>query len=175
VAFSSKPEANLAPNFIAATVPTESYDLLGAEVAWVAGPLTLQGEYTQASLDGDAGTTSDPDFAGYYLQASYFLTGESRPYKKAQGCFDGIKPKENAFGAGGGLGAWEVAARISSLDLDDDGTDGGELDDLTFGVNWYLNANTRFMIDYILASLDPTAGAPDGDTSILAFRWQVNF
>ncbi len=73
----------------------------------------------------------------------------------------------------GGSGAWEVAARISSLDLDDDGTDGGELDDLTFGVNWYLNPNTRLMLDYILADLDPAAGAPDGRTKILAFRWQI--
>jgi phosphate-selective porin OprO/OprP len=170
---SSKPEANLAPNYISATVPTETVDLLGLEAAWVRGPFSITGEYTQASLDGDAGTTIDPDFAGYYLQASYFLTGESRGYKKAQGIFDTLKPNENALG--GGLGAVEVAARISSLDLDDDGTDGGELDDLTFGVNWYLNPNTRLMVDYILADLDPAAGAPDGTTNILAFRWQFAF
>ncbi len=173
--FSSKPEANLAPNYIAATVPTETLDLMGFEAGWTAGSFSVTGEYTQASIDGDAGTTSDPDFAGYYLQAGYFLTGESRGYKKAQGCYDAVKPAENAFGDSHGLGAWEVAARISSLDLDDDGIDGGELDDVTFGVNWYLNPNTRLMLDYIIADLDPAAGAPDGTTNILAFRWQFNF
>jgi phosphate-selective porin OprO/OprP len=67
-----------------------------------------------------------------------------------------------------------VAARISSLDLDD-GIDGGRLDDLTLGVNWYLNPNTRVMLDYIRAGLDPAGGGADGDTSILAFRVQFAF
>jgi phosphate-selective porin OprO/OprP len=173
--FSSKPEANLAPTYITATVASETVDLLGAEAAWVAGPFSITGEFTQASIDADSGATSDPDFIGYYLQASYFLTGESRGYKKAQGCFDTVKPNENAFGEKGGFGAVEVAARLSSLDLDDDGTDGGKLDDMTFGVNWYLNPNTRLMVDYIIADLDPAAGAADGTTNILAFRWQFAF
>jgi phosphate-selective porin OprO/OprP len=175
VTFSSKPEANLAPNYVSATVPTESYDLIGLEAAWVRGPFSLTGEYTLASLEGDSGTASDPDFAGYYLQASCFLTGESRGYRKAQGCFDTLKPKENAFDGKGGLGAWEVAARISSLDLTDDGIDGGQLDDLTFGVNWYLNPNTRVMVDYILADLDPSGAGSDGDTNILTFRVQFAY
>jgi phosphate-selective porin OprO/OprP len=175
VTVSSRPEANLAPNYITTTVMAETIDLMGVEAAVVFGPLTVSGEYTLASVDGDTGTTSDPDFAGYYLQASYVVTGESRGYRKAQGCFDTVKPETNAFGEQGGLGAWEVAARISSLDLVDDGTDGGELDDLTFGVNWYLNSNTRVMLDYILADLDPSGAGSDGDTSILAFRVQFAY
>jgi phosphate-selective porin OprO/OprP len=141
----------------------------------VDGPLTLSAEYTQASLDGDSGSTSDPDFSAYYVQAGWFLTGESRGYRKAQGIFDTLKPTENAFGEKGGIGAWEIATRLSSLDLEDDGIDGGTLDDLTFGVNWYLNPNTRLMIDYILADLDPAGGGASGDTNILAFRWQFAF
>jgi hypothetical protein len=42
------------------------------------------------------------------------------------------------------------------------------LDDLTFGVNWCLNANTRVLLDYILADLDPSGGGTDGDTNILS-------
>src|SRR6185295_7409221 len=114
--------------------PTETLDLMGLEAAVVLGPFSLTGEYSLASIDGDTGSPNDPNFSGYYLQASYFLTGESRGYKKAQGCF----------------GAWELAARISSLDLTDDGIDGGQLDDLSLGVNWYLNPNTRVMLDYIV-------------------------
>jgi phosphate-selective porin OprO/OprP len=172
---SSKPEANLAPSYITATVPTETLDLMGLEAALVLGPLTLMGEYSLASIDGDAGSPNDPDFAGYYLQASYFLTGESRGYRKAQGCFDTPRPEENFLGEKGGLGAWELAGRISSLDLTDDGIDGGQLDDLTFGVNWYLNYNTRVMLDYILSDLDPTGAGADGSTNILAFRVQFAF
>ena len=179
VTFSSKPEANLAPNYIGiggtANVPADSVDLIGLEAAWVFGPLTVMGEYTEARIDGTSGATADPNFSGYYAQASYFLTGESRGYKKTQGAFDSIKPKENAFGEQGGLGAWEVAARISNLDLSDDGIDNGQLDDLTFGVNWYLNPNTRLMLDYIIADLDPVGNGADGKTNILAFRWQFFF
>ena len=172
---SSRPEANLAPNYVTVTVPTETVDLVGLEAAWTSGPLTVSGEYTLAMLEGDAGTTSDPDYAGYYVQAAYLLTGESRGYRKAQGCFDGVKPADNAFGEKNGRGAWELAARLSSIDLVDDGTDGGELDDLTLGVNWYLNANTRLMVDYTMADLSPIGGGAEGDTDILAFRWQFAF
>jgi phosphate-selective porin OprO/OprP len=175
VTFASRPEANLAPTYVTTTVAAEDLDLIGAELAWTTGPLTLSGEYTLASISGDSGAAPEPDFSGYYLQAAYLLTGESRGYRKAQGCFEAVKPAENAFGEDHGIGAWELAARLSSIDLVDDGVDGGELDDLTFGVNWYLNANTRLMLDYILADLDAAGGAGEGDTNIFAFRWQFAF
>jgi phosphate-selective porin OprO/OprP len=174
VTFSAKPEANLAPSYVSATVAAEDVDLLGAELAWGLGPLTLSGEYTLASVSGDSGAAADPDFSGYYVQAGYVLTGEHRPYNKTSGALGAVKPAENAFGETGGRGAWEIAARLSSIDLADDGVDGGQLDDLTFGVNWYLNPHTRLMLDYILADLDGAGGAGEGDTSIFAFRWQFN-
>ena len=173
--FSSKPEANLAPAYVSATVAAETVDLIGLEAGWTRGPFSLMGEYTLAKVDGDSGSTSDPDFSGYYAQASYFLTGECRGYKKAQGCYDTLKPGENAFGKENGIGAWELAARVSGLDLMDDGTNGGELDDITFGVNWYLNPNTRVMANYILADLDPRTGGPEGDTKIFELRVQFAF
>jgi phosphate-selective porin OprO/OprP len=174
VTFSAKPEANLAPSYVSATIAAEDVDLLGAEVAWGIGSLTLSGEYTLASVTGDSSGAADPDFSGYYVQAGYVLTGENRPYGKTAGALGAVKPKENAFGETGGRGAWEVATRLSSIDLVDDGVDGGELDDITFGVNWYLNPHTRLMLDYILADLDAAGGADGGDTSIFAFRWQFN-
>jgi phosphate-selective porin OprO/OprP len=175
VTFASKPEANLAPNYVqASNVAAESLDLVGGELGFTSGPLTVSGEYTVASVDGPSGS-ADPTFNGYYVQASWLLTGESRPYRKANGCFDAVKPAENAFGKEHGLGAWELAARYSAIDLVDDGIDRGELDDVTVGVNWYLNPNTRVMVDYVLASLDPAGGAAEGDTNALLFRFQFAF
>jgi phosphate-selective porin OprO/OprP len=171
----SRPETNIAPTYVTATIPAETIDLVGLEAAWTSGSLTVTGEYTMAMIDGDAGSASDPDLAGYYLQAAYLLTGESRGYRKAQGCFDAVKPAQNAFGEKDGMGAVELAARISSIDLVDDGTDGGELDDITLGVNWYLSSNTRLMVDYTMADLDPAGAGANGDTNILAFRWQFAF
>ena len=53
-----------------------------------------------------------------------------------------------------GSGAWEVAVRWSYIDLDDAPVLGGYLDDLTFGVNWWLNPNMRVMFNYINADLN---------------------
>lgn len=51
--------------------------------------------------------------------------------------FGRVKPK-SVVGKGG-HGAWELAARYSSIDLTDSGIDGGEESDLTLGVNWYAH------------------------------------
>jgi len=141
----------------------------------VRGQLTLAAEYVLASVDAPSGATAEPTFDGYYVMASWFLTGEHRPYNKASGVFDGIKPMHSAFGKERGWGAWEVLARYSELDLTDDGVDEGELNDITLGLNWYVNPNTRVMLNYILADLDPTEPLSDGTTSILGFRVQFAF
>lgn len=173
--YSSKPEANLAPAYVSTTVEADNVMLLGGEAGWTQGPFTLSGEYTQSMIDAPSSSSSEPDFNGYYAQASYLLTGESRPYAKTTGAFGAVKPAHNAFAKDGGWGAWELKARYSAIDLTDDGTNGGELSDVSAGVNWYLNANTRVMMDYVLASLDPASPAEDGDTNILLFRVQFNY
>ncbi len=177
VTFSAKPESNLAPAYISVSpsLAAETVDLIGTEAAWVRGPLTVAGEYVLASVEAPSGATMEPTFDGYYLMASWLLTGEHRPYSKASGVFDGVKPDQNAFGKEHGCGAWEVLARYSALDLTDDGVDEGELNDITLGLNWYLNPNTRVVVNYILADLDPTEPADDGTTSILGFRVQFAF
>ena len=68
--------------------------------------------------------------------------------------------------------AWESTGRVSHLDLDNEGINGGELDTLTPGLTWYLNPNTRTMCNYIYA--DPT-GLNSGDAHILQTRFQMAF
>jgi phosphate-selective porin OprO/OprP len=111
-------------------------------------------------------------FSGYYAQASYFLTGESRPYKNFTGVFDRVKPKEN-FAWGKGLGAWELTLRYSFVDLNDGGIRGGEETNYTAGVNWYLNPNVRLMLNYTLA--DIVHDLYEGDIDMLQARFQVDF
>ncbi|HEX6202466.1 MAG TPA: porin, partial [Thermoanaerobaculia bacterium] len=136
--FRSRPESHLAPRFVdTGELVTDGVTLLGLEAAWVHGPFSLQGEWTQAAVDRSGGA-ADADFAGYYVFGSWFLTGESRPYD--DGAIGRLKP---ARPFGDGTGAWELAARWSSLDLTDSGIPGGELDDLTLGLNWYPYSNVR--------------------------------
>ncbi|MEQ1892659.1 MAG: porin [Planctomycetota bacterium] len=176
LSFSSKPEANLAPAYVSiANLPAETVDLLGLEAAWVSGPLTVQSEYRTAAVDAPSGAGSDQDFDGFYAQASWFLTGENRPYRKNTGGYGPIKVKNNAFSKDHGLGAWELAARYSTIDLTDGAVDSGGLDDMTLGVNWYLNPNTKLMVNYVVADLDPAGGGAEGTTDILEFRVQFAY
>src|SRR3546814_11618131 len=52
----------------------------GAEAAAVLGPLTVAGEYGRLSIDR-LGSAPSAGFDGFYVSATYFLTGESRPFK----------------------------------------------------------------------------------------------
>jgi phosphate-selective porin OprO/OprP len=147
--------------------------VIGAEAAVVSGPFSAQGEYFHMDIDGGSGM-SDADFSGYYVQGSWFLTGEHRRYKEGSGVFDKIKPKKNFNGFGkGGAGAWELAARFSNIDLNDGGITGGEEDNVTLGLNWYLNPNLKLMLNYVHGELDGTAYDDDFDS--VSARFQVTW
>jgi phosphate-selective porin OprO/OprP len=153
VSFSQRPEAHLAPRFVdTGSLPADCFQIVNPELALVYGPFSFQTEYNQVFVNGAQGV-DDVDFYGVYAQVSWFLTGESRPYKTAEGIFDRVIPKHN-FDMEGGHGAWELAARFSRLDLDDGGVDGGTLNDATFGVNWYLNPNMRITFNYVAGRLE---------------------
>lgn len=168
VRFRSRPEVHIAPYFVNTDlIPADNYQLVGTEAALVLGPASLQGEYVYAPVEANGG--NDPGFRGWYVYGSYFLTGESRAYKTADGAFDKVKPaRPFLWGDQPGLGAWEVALRYSSLDLDDTGIAGGDLGNLTAGLNWYLNTNTRVMMNYLFADLDDV-----GDMHAFQMRFQV--
>jgi phosphate-selective porin OprO/OprP len=158
----------------------ETVNTFGAELLWVQGPLSLQTEAVVAVVDrsGNQETLSLP---GGYLQVGYFLTGEHRPYDRKAGAIDRVKPFENFFwvrtcdGHGEyGMGAWEVAGRVSYIDLNDANVRGGEMTDLTLGINWYLNPYTKLVANYIHSFTEhPTFG--DTETDIYAMRAQIDF
>lgn len=144
---------------------TERVVLLGAEAAGILGPVLLQGEFVLASATND--TLNDPSFNSFYVEASYMLTGEHRRYES--GIIEGITPAEN-FDGEGGRGAWEVAARFARIDLTDPMVEGGELSDVTLGLNWYLNPYARIMFNYVHADLDNV-----GTSNAFMTRFQVVF
>jgi phosphate-selective porin OprO/OprP len=79
------------------------------------------------------------------------LTGESRPYKVQDGAFGRIYPKREFRDGSGGMGAFQIAFRFSQVDLDDKEINGGRLNDLTAGFNWYATHNYRVMFNVIRA------------------------
>lgn len=186
VRFRSRPEAfghsdsenTTTPFFADSGVLAAHYSqLFGTELIVVAGSFSVQGEYVFAPVNRTNG--ADVSFTGGYLAASYFLTGEHRAYNRAGAILDRLVPLENFFrvrsGDGPiiqGSGAWEVALRLSQIDLNDQDIVGGRLTDLTAGLNWYLTPYQRMKFNYILAHLDRGVTS---DTSIFALRFDSDF
>ncbi|MFQ5743870.1 MAG: OprO/OprP family phosphate-selective porin [Acidobacteriota bacterium] len=167
--FRQRPEVHLAPRFVdTGKFPADSAHIFNAEVATVIGPFSAQGEYTRAAVNSD--TADDPAFNGWYVMASYWLTGEHRNYETKEAAFGRVHPKANFLDGSGGAGAWELAVRYSRLDLNDKKIAGGKLNDLTAGVNWHWNPLTRVMFNLVRARLD-------GVDSVYAFqaRAQIDF
>jgi phosphate-selective porin OprO/OprP len=54
----------------------------------------------------------------------------------------------------GGRGSWEVAARWSELDATDGLVDGGELEILSLGLNWWLTPFFSVNFNYRWITLD---------------------
>ncbi len=127
-----------------------SYDLEGAAVY---GPLSIQGEYAGTNVYLQDGNPN-PSFSGFYVYASWFVTGESRPYSVKKGVFERIHPNHNFQLGGNGWGALELAARFSQLDLEDALVAGGKEQDVTVGVNWYPRPHLRFTFNWVHASVD---------------------
>jgi len=148
----------------------DSANLVGLEGAFVYGPFSLQTEYMWMSTD--ASEVDDPTLTGFYLYGSFFLTGESRKYKG--GSFSRVSPNDPFHYDDGGPGAWELTARYSTLDFDDgdlfESSDGGEVSNFTIGLNWYLNPNTRVMVNYVVSDADGI-----GDVSVFQMRFQIDF
>lgn len=147
---------------------------------------------------------ADPDFSGYYVQASYVLTGENRRYNAQNGAFTSPRPAKFVGGKddAAGLGSWEVAARYSVVDLNYNegvaggalpvgGVRGGRQEIWTAGLNWYLNQAVRLSADFQHVDVDrlspggtafgtgsatPPAGAQIGqDFNVYALRAQFSF
>lgn len=163
----------------------------GGELVVAHGPLSLQSEYLGVHYDRNASAIlmanaagnyapggTKLDFNGYYVYGTWYLTGESRA---AAYQLSGFNPA--TFGpidiknrvSAGGIGAWELAARFSAINLNNgpysgatftnllvaaqgnqaasafvanSGVLGGREEDMTLGVNWYPDPGFRVMANW---------------------------
>ena len=173
----ARPEAHTSDQKLIDTgtlTDVDSFNRYNVEVAWVQGPLSLQSQYVMMDISRDAGF-DDLGFDGFYVEGSYFLTGESRVYNHKKGVFD--YPKVKSIAGMGGTGAWQIALRFSSLDLTDGSVIGGEEQNITAGLNWYATPNMRFMANYTqVIDLDRPGDIHDGDEpSVFQVRAQVHW
>jgi phosphate-selective porin OprO/OprP len=147
----TEPEFNNAPLYVD-TGPLSGDDVMtyNLEAYWRKGPWWVGFEYLGSDVESPE--SGDPYVSGYHLTGSWAVTGETRAYRKRSGTFDPL-PVSRPVNQGG-WGALEVALRYSRLDLTDGTVDGGEMDILSLGINWWFSRSAFFSVNYRHITLD---------------------
>jgi phosphate-selective porin len=174
-----------------------------AEGTWTHGPWALRAEYDQlrqfrrnvGSEDfGGAGFISLPAVVGKagYVQATYLLTGETRPENGTPKVKHPLLGPE-APGSSRGWGAWELAFRYDKLQVTEPGavltgpftpftpaavpTFEGHADTFTAGLNWYLNYWVKYQANFGVDRLPQpsTTGALPQNYFVVLQRLQFRF
>ncbi len=159
-------------------IPAKGGALWGLESVANIGSVYLQGEYYRFGFERDVHCSTcvaaaNPEFSGWYVQASWILTGERRAYQAIAmnnnlATFANPRVTRAVSVAENAWGAWEIAARYSDLDLNwNEGVPGasctgqftgcvrgGEQKVVTLGLNWYVSNNIRLMFNYLRVDVD---------------------
>jgi phosphate-selective porin OprO and OprP len=183
VKFNTRPESNVSDTkFVYAGIKNvEAYNVFGGELAYVNKRFMAQGEYMGASISRFASTDPDDNresisYSGAYLYASFFLTDDTRAYDHKDAEFARVVPSAKS-------GAWEVAVRFSTVDMNDEAADeqNGGSTSYTLGVNYYPNPNVKLMLNYGMVDNDEYATGKDDqymgdyDFSYVQMRFQTAF
>jgi phosphate-selective porin OprO/OprP len=202
LSLSDQPELRIDPTTLlntgvigTAAAPVTGGYVLDAETAATLRNFYWQGEYFDYVVDR-LGLAND-HFEGAYGEVSWTLTGEHHAYNPQAAAYFRISPKHPFSPSTGEWGAWELAARVSYVDLNSNfasgmilsktpaAVDGGLQRGYSFGLNWYPNELVRFMLDYdhvvygrINGAVTPglPLGAPIGaDFDAVALRAQIAY
>ena len=184
LSLSDQPELRIDPTTLvnSGTIGTAANPVTGGGVFDVESAATFrnfyyQGEYFHYSVDREH--LSNATFDGGYAQVAWILTGENHKYVPTSASYTRIVPTHPLSIKNGGLGAFELAARVSYIDeiadytprlslaSQADAINGGRQAGYTLGLNWYPSTVLRFMLDYNHIDFDKSqtaaaAGAPLG-------------
>jgi phosphate-selective porin OprO/OprP len=196
ISFSTAPEItvdNTATKFVTTgSIASDHSWQWGAEAAGNWKSVYAQGGYFRYGIDLRTSKAAY-GFSGWYGLATWVLTGENRPYNPATGAFGNPKPRIPFSLNGGGYGAWELAARFSDLDFNDNagvagkalptgGLRGGDQKIWTLGINWYPVSAVKIEAQYQAIDINRlgTKGTVTNtevgqNLSTFALRTQVSF
>jgi len=112
-------------------------------------------------------------FGGAYVLAAWALTGEQPGYNTTVGVPDRIIPHKDFSRSAGTWGAWQVAARYSMVDLSYGTVAGGNVDELSLGLNWWWSRYLRWQLNYGVAWIQ--GGPTPGALQVLQGRMQLMY
>ena len=168
VRFSYGMGSNLAPNLISSSTITapSKLDNFGAELAFGRKSLQFQGQYVATRL----ARTLAPrlDYAAWYGQVSWMVTGETYGYSSGSGAPSGPKLGKRGSGV-------ELAARYGELDFDDTSLDRGKASSFTAGATWYINRNIRVMANYVRSKRSESLITTERKVDLGVARFQLAF
>jgi len=155
------------------------------------GRFSVLAEYMDFSRElADANTRARSTQRGYYVNLSYYLTGESDFKGNGFQGYATVEPLSPFIPSRGqfGPGAWQIAAQFSELNVGtsdfahgfaDPGKSTNRLDQVMAGVNWWPNKYTRLTFNYVWTGLNrpiPIVGPGSIDTFGTAwFRFAMFF
>jgi phosphate-selective porin OprO and OprP len=145
---------------------------LSLEAALVRGPLMVTAEHQITRADTPFG---DADLNGSYIEAAWFMTGETRRYSAAAGNFGGVKPKKSV--RAGGPGAFVLVGRLERLDQTDVafGTRAGSVDAVSLGVAWVPVEFVMFRASASRSYFEGPNAARNGTADVIMARAQFSF
>jgi phosphate-selective porin OprO/OprP len=150
--------------------------LFNVEGAMSIGRGVIESEYRWANVHLPNGENATVH--GGYAQARFMLSGETIAYNRGAGVFGDINPDNPLDIRSGGLGAFEIATRLSFLDLNPLAENvpgpGRRLTSTSVALNWYWWDNAKAQFEYVNGQLnDLTLG--DSDSNTFASRVQFDF
>jgi phosphate-selective porin OprO and OprP len=165
-----QPELRIDPSRLISTGPISATgaQTFGPELAFGRRNFLVEGEFQQIYVNqwtGPGQLAPTLGFNGGYAEMAYVLTGEPIPYNESRAAFSTPNP-DNPFSLKtGGWGAWELAVRFSTVNLNSHvipglgqaatgGVYGGQQTIYTLGLNWFPNDNLRFMLDFYFANIN---------------------
>lgn len=119
----------------------------GPELSGMIGPLYVEALYQQIVVDRGHGGTSS--FDGWYAQAALPLLPWNAKRRRSAETGTWRRPATRGWaGLDGHPGALELAARYSTVNLNDGAVRGGTQSIWTVGLNWYLSENLKVQTQY---------------------------
>jgi phosphate-selective porin OprO and OprP len=172
--FRARPAIGTGARFVdTGTFTANEENLVNFELAFMLKTIHVQAEFFMADCSGAGGP--DATFTGWYVEVSWFVVGGRRTYSTDKKVFDRPKIEQNFHAGGGGPGAWQIGFRFDTIDLTDSGVNGGVQDCFTVGANWYWNPHMRVMFNVIFADVSDGGPFGEGELTIFATRFQVDF